>query len=402
MAASSPLIGRLFTPVELGEFGVFMSVATLGWIVGCLRIDQAITLPETNAEARDVVWLALMVAVGVATTVGVLAVLTADFVAGALNVSGYAAVAPLIGPTVLLAAAQQPLTQYAIRRGRFRLIGRARAVYGWCMALLQVGAGLLDLGTVGLCGAVLLAWACAVVVLAPTRATWTGPSGPLRETLVRYRTFPLFGAGAGLLNQAALEIPGLLIPAFFGAGPAGHFAVARRIAVAPSSIVGLGVSQVYLGEAARLRRVDADQLARLFRRATARLASLGIVSCVAIGLAAPLSFDILLGDVWRESGVYVALLAPLLAANLFVPPATQTLVVLERQDLQLQRDALRLAAVLLVLLACGRFATDPRLAVVGYGFVVALMHVASVHLAHRELRRLTSTEGQPSDPDGVA
>ena len=63
---------------------------------------------------------------------------------------------------------------------------------------------------------------------------------------------------------------------------------------------------------------------------------------ILVALLAPFVFSLVFGDEWTEAGVFAAILAPMFYVQLITNPTHGTLIVLERQDLHLQREIARL------------------------------------------------------------
>jgi len=135
-----------------------------------------------------------------------------------------------------------------------------------------------------------------------------------------------------------------------GAQVAGWFGLAQRVAGIPITLIGRSVSQVYLGEAASLRHTDPAAMCALFLRTVSRLFFFVGVPLVAGGLASPWVFGFVFGEPWRTSGWYVVALLPMFLGQIVVTPLSQTLNILERQDLQLVWDFSRVTVILLVVI----------------------------------------------------
>jgi O-antigen/teichoic acid export membrane protein len=74
-----------------------------------------------------------------------------------------------------------------------------------------------------------------------------------------------------------------------------------------------------------------------------------------IALVSPLVFGLVFGEEWRDAGLFVSILAPMYYVYFVTNPTGATLDVLERQDLNLIREVIRIGlmagAVLLAALA---------------------------------------------------
>ncbi len=83
----------------------------------------------------------------------------------------------------------------------------------------------------------------------------------------------------------------------------------------------------------------------LFWRTTRSLARTAVGPFVLMAVAAPFLAGLVFGESWRDAGLFVAILAPMYFLQLVMSPTGGVLDVLERQDLNLLREVLRLCLV---------------------------------------------------------
>jgi O-antigen/teichoic acid export membrane protein len=225
---------------------------------------------------------------------------------------------------------------------------------------LQVAFGLVGLSVAGLLGGWVVGAVVGVLILGYTawrsgRAAFAEVSlRRMWEVGTRYRRFALLTTPSVLMNTIGLRAPLLVLIAIYGSGVGGLYALAERVAILPVTLAAAAVGQVYYAHAAPLARRQDDALKDLFIRTTRTLALYAIVPMVLVAVLAPTLFGLIFGEDWVEAGVYSAILAPWFYVILITNPTGRTLDVLERQDLHLTRESIRLGVlgltVLLVLL----------------------------------------------------
>jgi len=148
-----------------------------------------------------------------------------------------------------------------------------------------------------------------------------------------------------------LQLPTLLFASFFGVEVAGWYGLAQRMAGVPITLVAYSVSQVYFGEASRLRNENPVAMRGLFLRVASRLLLFVGVPMALLGLTAPWVFGFVFGDQWRLSGWYIVLLLPMFVGQIVVRPLSQSLNILERQEIQLYWDIARLLVIVVVIVS---------------------------------------------------
>lgn len=348
---SSPLLTRLYDPADLGALSVFTAILSILLTITCLSYELAIPLPEDEVAAANVLSLSLLANTVMSILAAIALLLLGPFLVEAFDI-------PDVGPFIVLVAVAQSsggiaiaLHGWAIRTRRFVTLAGANVVQSGTLSAVQLGLGVLWSSVVGLIVADIAARIAAAITLAADATRSHAPSfasvsrrGVL-DVARRYRRFPILSTPSSLINTLGLQAPTLLIVALYGADVGGQLFLAMRVAALPVTLLARSVSQVYTGESARLVRVDPGGLRPLFIRTTRSLARAGVGPTVLLAILAPFVFPIVFGDEWTEAGWYTTILAPMYLLTLATSPTGATLDVLERQDLHLFRETLRLILV---------------------------------------------------------
>jgi O-antigen/teichoic acid export membrane protein len=136
-----------------------------------------------------------------------------------------------------------------------------------------------------------------------------------------------------------------MLIAMFGPNLGGQFALADRVIALPVTLLASSVGNAYYAQAARVAREPSPELRNLFVRTTRFLAAVALVPVGLSMLLAPHLFGFVFGDDWAQAGVFVAIMAPWYGVVFVTNPTGATLDVLERQDLHLMRELLRLGFI---------------------------------------------------------
>lgn len=347
----SPLLTRLYTPDDFGVLAVFGALLGMSGLAVCLRYEIAVPMAEDDATAANLVAVSLLAALLFSLAVGLMVALWGAAITGWVN-------APALDPWLWLlpiglfaAGCYLSFSHWAIRRQAFGRLTRTRITQSLGQAATQVGLGWFGAGPVGLLIGQVIGQSAGVTGLAAMAYrherhlfTMIGPRTMARAA-ARFRRQPLFGTGAALLNGSARLLPALLIAALYGTQVAGWFALSQRVLGTPLRFLGSAVAQAYLGEAPRLAPTHAYAL---YMTTTRRLLAVGVLSLGVVVLAGPQLFAFVFGAAWSETGRYAQFLGLMYLGQLVVSPTSQTLMIMERQDLQLAWDMLRFVALLLI------------------------------------------------------
>jgi O-antigen/teichoic acid export membrane protein len=370
---ASPVLTRLYTPADFGVLVVYVAILAMSVIVASLRYEYALPIPQDDGEAVNLLAVCILL---VATTT-CLASLALHLLKGRIlawmAAPGLAPYLWLVPVSLSGAGFYQVFNCWAIRKGAYGRIARTKVTQSLTQLAVQVGVGSLVKGPLGLLvgDAVGRSNGTRTLAMLDWRGDWqrlrrVSPGGMWRAT-VRFRRFPAISSGTALMNTFNLRVPGLLLAIYFGPAVAGCFALAQRVFALPSSVVGESVAQVYFGEFARQAKRDAGGLMVLFRGTVRRMFFLGLPLMLAAMGAGWFLFPLVFGPKWREAGVFVVAIAPMALAQFTAACADSTLVVLERQDLALVREAARTGLLLTGIVAAYLLKWPPRRAIFLFG-----------------------------------
>ena len=194
-------------------------------------------------------------------------------------------------------------------------------------------------------------------------------------------------APAALLNAAALNVPPFVIIYAFGMHEAGLFALAQRAMGVPMAFLGTAIANVYLSEIPRVAETSTSQVIVFYKRALRNLTLPGLPIVVGAGLALFYTVDYLFGADWSEASVLMLLLIPLFFGQFVVSPLSQTLNVIERQDIQLKWDFLRLCVPNLGFVIAALAGLTFVEAILWFSVLMFFMYVINVAVTLRVLMR---------------
>lgn len=327
-----PVLTRLYSPAQYGEFALFSLVSTAGTVFCTWRYELAIVLAEDDAKGRDVFALASLLAV--ACSVAYFMLLRG--VGGLVGLLGGPVMAWLLCMAMLLQSLYLAMGYWLLRLKAYRHEARGRLVLAGGVGLAQVAAAFAWRAGNGLVAGYVLGYALAVAALAWAIALHCPPVsggvsvGGMLAQARRYRRFPLISTWEVFAGRAALLLPLALLTSFFGAAVTGLFSLARNVYNMPLSLVSEPASRVFLVKA----REVVDDPRALSGMCRAWLWRLGVAGVVVLGMIAwlvPDVFGIMFGDRWVSAGPYMLALLPVTFARFVAVPVMPALIVLEKQ-----------------------------------------------------------------------
>ena len=374
--AARPVLTRLFTPDEFGVLTVFVTLVTIFATVASGRYEDALMLPEDDAEAANVLSLALLCTAGAAllTALALVWLPTWEALLGGPSLRPALLLLP---PALLLMGWSLTLETWQTRMSRFRTVSAGRTIQSIVSVGVQLGTGFAAVGAVGLVVGAGAGFAAAALWLGLAWMRTDGPHlrahlrlGALPGLARRYARFPLYSAPAALLNVLASRAPVLLLAAFFTTDVVGQFGLAFGTLVLPLGLVAGAIGQVFFVRAAEAHRDGTlGALTLAFYR---RLLVVTTYPALVVLVAGPALFAFVFGPVWAVAGGYARLLAVWVLFISVAVPLTRVFDVTERQRADLG------FSVLLFVVQTGAFvaaawAADARSAVLVLGIVGAAL-----------------------------
>lgn len=389
-----PVLTRLYTPEDFGVLGVFASILSIMMVIAALRFEIAISLPEEEETAASLLVLSLVI-VSCAALISLSLILYFDEkITAWINTPEIEPYLCLIPIGLFIGGIYQVLSYWAIRRKAYSRIAKTKLHQGSGMVVSQAGLGLLTTGPVGLLIGQVVGYGAGVVSLVNFIRRNDGSlikaitiSG-MWSAAKRYRRFPLLSSWSALLNSAGLFLPALILAAFYGPQVAGWFVLGQRVIGMPMLLVGKAVAQAYLAESSQLRWKDIRAMQKLYNKTALNLLFIGIAVIGPVGIFAPQLFTWVFGSDWQQAGFYVQLLSVMFIAQLIVVPLSQTLNILERQDLQLIWDAGRFVLVIGAIMMAAISGWPAIHAIGAYGVGMLVSYLLLFWLANVSLRRV--------------
>jgi O-antigen/teichoic acid export membrane protein len=316
----SPLLTRLFTPEQIGALGVFSAAVAIFSVLAPLGYDQSVIGATTRRLALRSVGLSILSSVVIGPVVA-LAGLVANAALGDESWDPLMILAVIF--TGIAAIAVYVSQAWHTRERNFATASRGAFVNMTGRTSLQVVAGAMGLGTLGLVGGEVLGRVGTLLLMDRGRVVCVSLLVTLRgwartiEQARALRTFPLYQMPSSALETALAWLPLPLVALTYGTEVAGLVTLVQRIGTAPASLIGQSIVQIYHQRAALLIQQDRARLVR----GTARAFLLGAIAFLPvlalIGWTAEPLFNVVFGEQWRGAGNVAVVWAPLVLVQIY-------------------------------------------------------------------------------------
>jgi len=338
---ATPILTRLFTPVEFGIVSIYVSIVAILTMIICGRYEIAIVLPDKEEDAQNLVGLSLLI-----TLISTLIALPVVFFAGNkivtfLNISEISPYLWYIPLSVVTVGSYQTLNYWSTRKKNFGHIAAALVSQSVLTQATQIGAGIIISGSpAGLIwGRVAGQFAATFVILKQfirddfRTFIRNVKFANIRRLARTYSRFPKFLMLSHSMNAIAPQLP-----VFFIAGSStvllGLFGLANRLMAMPLLLISSSFSQVFYSEAAReLNQNGACPV--IYRKTLKRLTLLSLAIFIPLFLLNDNIYVLLLGKEWIGFASIIRALIPLFMIRFVVNPLSAVFMVTRRTDLDL-------------------------------------------------------------------
>jgi O-antigen/teichoic acid export membrane protein len=366
----APILSRLFAPEAFGTAALFSSIVQVIGVFVCLRYERAIMLPEKDEDASSLLVASLFIAGGIALLSAGVTLLLGGAAVRWLQAPDLAPYLWLLPVAVLVYGIGSALRQWNTRTKHFGLLSGAQIASAAGQAAVKLGTGLFGFTVAGsLIGARVLGLALPATGLAwgawkehrhrHLQTGWRRIAGQLW----RYRKFPLVSTWSGLLNTLSVQLPILILSAFFVQAVVGFYSFGARMVDLPMILIGTAITQVFYQRASAAK--NQGELAQVVRGTYDRLVALGVFPMLVLTVIGPELFGLVFGSEWVEAGVYVQILS-LWRFLVFIGSPMSTLFgILERLEVGLAFNVV-LMLTRFASLTAGGWAGNARLALALY------------------------------------
>ncbi len=339
---TAPILSRLFPPEAFGTCSVWVAIISLFSVIVCLRYEYAIMLPEQDGDAINLLMGSLAIAFVFSGVVGFLFWVEQESIIRMLK-------SPEVGPylwivpgALFIQGLFQSLNAWNSRRKYFGRLSVARV-----SASITTSATPMVMSAVGQANAGGLIWSWFAGTIIFTLALYVQIGREvyqiLRESLRfnrilfglrRYWKFPVINVWGEFMNNLSWFLPTLMLSAFFSQTIVGYYALANRVVLLPSILVGNAVARVFFQRISVIRD-DQKILSQTVQMVFQVLVFCGFLPSLILTLAGQELFSVVFGLNWSEAGRYAQILGPWLFFLFIASPLSALFIALERQDLAL-------------------------------------------------------------------
>jgi O-antigen/teichoic acid export membrane protein len=314
--AASPVLTRLYSPDDFGQFTFFTSIFAAFALIATLRYELAIISTKEDRDSGNVVLLSGLICSGISVLLLILVLVHRIFLSGVIPVTHLMGQWFLLLPVIVLILGFGNIMQGKFfRRKEYKLISIDRVLNSGVNNITAILLGFISFGAWGLlignmAGA--LVFLVFFLVISIVKKQWNRSDltwKSVKEVARKHKDLPASNTPQAVSDM--LQNYGIifLTKIFFTSSVVGLYALSMRILQAPLWLLGNAIMQVFFKDASEECHKSGNVHGMV--RKTIKISALAVLPVmILLVVGGPWLFAFLFGQSWREAGVFSRILAP--------------------------------------------------------------------------------------------
>lgn len=322
---ASPILTRLYSPMEFGIFAVFVALLGLISVASGFRFELAIPISRHHLSAFHLLSLAMSINIGFSVLTLIAVVILRRPIAVWTKTPALAGYLWLLPVSVFLFGTVRVLNYWAIRQLNYSRVAYTKLSQALANVTIQITAGIAQFGVLGLIIGQIFGQVTGVVSLARF-AKKTFPANThfsvrrMRLVAARQRNFARYDTPAAIIDTVSEQFPALLFAVFFNPAISGFYLLAQRVLSIPVSLIGQAIGQVLYGQSRQA--MEDRRFGEIVRKTVYMLVGLALVPTIVVSLWGEDMFKFVFGVTWRQSGQFATWMIVGIAAQFAYSPVS--------------------------------------------------------------------------------
>lgn len=379
---AAPVISRLYTPEQYGIFSVCLTIISFIVQNGMFRFEDSLFLEENEANINAMCQISFAFAGFSIILSSIALTFWGKQIFTVFNIGYLPALVFFIIAASFISMLNRVQQVRCMRRQQYKKAAIATTASSVFNSINQVGFGFF-INNPGLFIADLLARVMETFILffKPKRAKAAIREKPQHflSLIKKYQKFIIYLFPQNLLVFFTLNLPTLAISNMFGQAVNGNFQLANKMVMYPIGFLTGAISSVFLAEGAKIKRESPDQLLNLIKITVLTLMLFSIPVSLLLGLFGDKLALIIFGPEWSLAGKFCRYMLPMYLTGFWISPLAHIFVIIERQELMLFYNALRILCVIALWGICLKLKIDVMLYIFFYSSVMAVNYLVMLY-----------------------
>lgn len=333
---TTPIITRLYSPTEFGEFTIFSNIAMILIPIINARYDLLIVNTKNDRSANILSQISFLI------SLLILLILIPIFAISAWLYPNFILDFIFIIIMLFLVSLTNIFTNYLNKERKYKVLSLINVFRAGSMALLQIIFGLLALGSLGLIIGFSLSYIAGITLGYKTFKKHFNIVRDKEETKALFlenKNQLVYSTPSILLNSLSFSVVVFFIGILYTNTEVGIYGMAIRVLGIPVTIISLGLSKIFMQQANDYY-IEYGNFRNLLLKFSSILVIVSIILYVPLYLFSEELVNILLGPSWVDAITVIKIVIPLFVIRLIVSTVSLSVIVLQKQQLELILQAL--------------------------------------------------------------
>ncbi|MDT3301020.1 type 8 capsular polysaccharide synthesis protein Cap8K [Staphylococcus aureus] len=333
---TTPIITRLYSPTEFGEFTIFSNIAMILIQIINARYDLLIVNTKNDRSANILSQISFLI------SLLILLILIPIFAISAWLYPNFILDFIFIIIMLFLVSLTNIFTNYLNKERKYKVLSLINVFRAGSMALLQIIFGLLALGSLGLIIGFSLSYIAGITLGYKTFKKHFNIVRDKEETKALFlenKNQLVYSTPSILLNSLSFSVVVFFIGILYTNTEVGIYGMAIRVLGIPVTIISLGLSKIFMQQANDYY-IEHGNFRNLLLKFSSILVIVSIILYVPLYLFSEELVNILLGHSWVDAITVIKIVIPLFVIRLIVSTVSLSVIVLQKQQLELILQAL--------------------------------------------------------------
>ncbi|HCZ8380802.1 TPA: type 8 capsular polysaccharide synthesis protein Cap8K [Staphylococcus aureus] len=333
---TTPIITRLYSPAEFGEFTIFSNIAMILIPIINARYDLLIVNAKNDRSANILSQISFLI------SLLILLILIPILAISAWLYPNFILDFIFIIIMLFLVSLTNIFTNYLNKERKYKVLSLINVFRAGSMALLQIIFGLLSLGSLGLIIGFSLSYITGITLGYKTFKKHFNIVRNKEETKALFlenKNQLVYSTPSILLNSLSFSVAVFFIGILYTNTEVGIYGMAIRVLGIPVTIISLGLSKIFMQQANDYY-IERGNFRNLLLKFSSTLVIVSIILYVPLYLFSEELVNILLGHSWVDAITVIKIVIPLFVIRLIVSTVSLSVIVLQKQQLELILQAL--------------------------------------------------------------
>ncbi|HFG9119115.1 TPA: oligosaccharide flippase family protein [Staphylococcus argenteus] len=336
LIVTTPIITRLYSPAEFGEFTIFSNIAMILIPIINARYDLLIVNAKNDRIANILSQISFLI------SLVIILILIPVFMVSALLFPNFILDFIFIIIMLFLVSLTNIFTNYLNKERKYKVLSLINVFRAASMALLQIIFGCLAFGSLGLIIGFSLSYIAGLTLGYRTfkkHFNIVKDKEEAKEIFLENKNQLVYSTPSILLNSLSFSVVVFFIGILYTNTEVGIYGMAIRVLGIPVTIISLGLSKIFMQQANDYY-IEYGNFRNLLLKFSSALIIVSIILYVPLYLFSEELVNILLGKNWVDAIIVIKIVIPLFVVRLIVSTVSLFVIVLQKQQLELILQAL--------------------------------------------------------------